>query len=64
MGYTVYYRAGTLLPLAHEDPKYVQLYFYDPVEALEYHIKRNKKLKCKMMEYLQNLLTVFYAHLG
>ena len=67
-GYTIYHRAGALLPNTQEDPKYAQLYFYDPVKVLDYWMKRNKKLKCDTMEYLQNLLiernhyTQFFLH--
>ena len=55
-GYTIYHRAGTLFPNAQEDPSYAQLYFYDPLDALQYCMNRNGNLKHEMMEYLQNML--------
>jgi len=55
-GYTIYHRAGTLIPNAQDDPKYAQLYFYNLVDVLDYHMKRNKNLKCDTMDDLQSLL--------
>ena len=55
-GYTIYHRAGALFPDADESPRYTQLYFYDPLEALQYRMNRNKDLKRDTMEYLQNML--------
>jgi len=51
-GYTIYHRARALLPNMQEDPKYAQLYFYNPVEVFDYRMKHNKKLKRDTMEYL------------
>jgi hypothetical protein len=36
LGYTIYHHAGSLLPLAAENSKYAQLYFYDPEKALNH----------------------------
>lgn len=55
-GYTIYHRAGTIFPDAENDPMYAQLYFYDPVEALQYRMNHNKNLKRETMESLQNML--------
>jgi hypothetical protein len=56
-GYTIYHRAGALFPHADADnPKYTQLYFYDPMDALQYRMKRNKDLNRDTMENLQNML--------
>jgi hypothetical protein len=55
-GYTIYHRAGTIFPNAINNPSYAQLYFYDPVEALQYRMNRNDKLKRETMESLQNML--------
>jgi hypothetical protein len=55
-GYTIYHRAGTLFPNAQEDPTYAQLYFYDPLDALQYRMNRNGNLKRETMEFLQNML--------
>jgi Helitron helicase-like domain at N-terminus len=55
-GYTIYHRAGILFPDADSNPKYTQLYFYDPVDALQYRMKCNKDLKRDTMKYLQNML--------
>jgi hypothetical protein len=38
-GYTIYHRARTLFPQASRDPKYAQLFFYDPEEALRWRMK-------------------------
>ena len=37
-GYTIYHQAGTILPHTENNPRYAQLYFYDPQEALEYRM--------------------------
>lgn len=55
-GYTIYHRAGTIFPNAENNPMYAQLYFYDPVEALQYRMNRNENLKHETMESLQNML--------
>ena len=55
-GYTIYHRAGTLFPDSAASPKYAQLYFYDPDEALDHRMKRNKKLSRKTMAKLQSVL--------
>ena len=55
-GYTIYYCADTLLPNAQSDPKYAQLCFYDPDEALCYCMKCNYSIKRDMMAYLQDML--------
>jgi len=55
-GYTIYHRVGTLFPNAKKPPSYTQLYFYDPVEALQYRMKRNHDLKRETMQSLQNIL--------
>lgn len=55
-GYTIYHRAGALFPDAENDPKYAQLYFYDPNEALRHRMDRNGDLNRETMEYLQNTL--------
>lgn len=54
-GYTIYHRAGSLLP-TERNPKYAQLYFYDPDEALRYRMDRNEKLNPATMAYLQDML--------
>jgi hypothetical protein len=55
-GYTIYHRVGTIFPNAQNDPMYAQLYFYDPVDALQYRMKRNENLKRETMNSLQNML--------
>ena len=54
-GYTIYHRAGSLSKM-QDNPKYAQLYFYDPAEALDYRMNRNKDLNRNIMESLQNIL--------
>ncbi len=44
-GYTIYYYIGALYPEAVNDPKYAQLYFYDPKDALEHCMGRNEQLR-------------------
>jgi hypothetical protein len=55
-GYTIYHRAGALIPAADRPPTYAQLYFYDPVDALNYRMNRNKDLSRETMDCLQNML--------
>jgi hypothetical protein len=55
-GYTIYHRIGTLFPNNPVDPRYSQLYFYDPLEALDYRMRRNDKLHRETMQYLQDML--------
>jgi len=55
-GYTIYHRAGTLFPQASRDPKYAQLFFYDPEEALRWRMKRNVDLNRSVMDSLQTML--------
>ena len=43
-GYTIYHRVATLLPHAVDNPKYAQLYFYDPHDALDHRMKKNEEL--------------------
>jgi hypothetical protein len=47
---------GTLFPDAQERPKYAQLYFYDPDEALDWQMNRNAKLDREIMGSLQEML--------
>jgi hypothetical protein len=55
--YTVsLYSIGTLLPQHACDPEYAQLYFYDPDEALNFHMWHNINLNCNTMCDLQNIL--------
>lgn len=55
-GYTIYHQIGTFLPLAGKSPKYSQLYFYDPDEALRFRMQRNQRLNEDTMFKLQNML--------
>ena len=66
--YTIYHRAGSILPYADRTPTYAQLYFYDPIDALNYRINCNNLLNCETMDSLQALLhevnhyTIIYTH--
>ena len=55
-GYTIYHRTGTLFPNIPCTPTYAQLYFFDPLEALDYRMNRNDNLQRATMEALQNTL--------
>ena len=56
LGYTIYHRASSLIPNSVNNPKYAQLYFYDPEEALQIRMNRNTRLNSETMFYLQNTL--------
>ena len=53
-GYTIYHRVATLIPHAVDNPKYAQLYFYDPHDALDHCMNENEGVNQDTMEYLQN----------
>ena len=57
-GYMIYHHAGGLFPEAGNDPMYMQPYFYDPQEALDYRMcnKNNIGVNYNTMKYLQNIL--------
>ena len=55
-GYTIYHRAGSLFPDSANSPKFAQLYFYDPEDALEHRMERNEMLDRKIMARLQAIL--------
>jgi hypothetical protein len=55
-GYTIYYYIGALYSDAINNPKYMQLYFYDPKDALMYCMGHNKDLNRGTMCILQNML--------
>ena len=55
-GYTIYHRAGSLFPNLPRPPIYSQLYFYDPMDAVDYRMKRNDNLRRETMLSLQNML--------
>jgi len=58
LGYTIYHFAGALHPGTNRNPKYAQLYFYDPDEALHYQMQQNNDLNQDIMQYLQNMLII------
>jgi hypothetical protein len=50
------HQIGTLLPDGPHRPDFAQLYFYDPAEALDFHMQCNKNLNCDIIQNLQNML--------
>ena len=50
--------AGTLLPPTGQPPQFAQLYIYDPVEQLDYHMSHsaNRHLDRNVMQTLQDML--------
>jgi hypothetical protein len=55
-GYMLYHSSSSLLPPSGEQACYVQLYFYDPVLALDQRMNRNSNLHCNTMWILQDTL--------
>jgi hypothetical protein len=55
----LYHMIGSLLPEPGDPPSYAQLYFYDPLEALDHRMANvhNRNLNCHTMQALQTLLT-------
>ncbi|KIJ32889.1 hypothetical protein M422DRAFT_183878 [Sphaerobolus stellatus SS14] len=55
----LYHMVGSLLPEPGDPPSYAQLYFYDPLEALEYRMANihNRNLNRHTMQALQVILT-------
>jgi hypothetical protein len=51
------HRAGTLLPSEGRSPTYLQLYFFDPHDSLEYRMQHNPTLRPDTMDMLQNTLS-------
>lgn len=58
-GYTIYHRAGNLFPDTAASPKYAQLYFYDPNDALQLRMERNSTLSRNTMNALQSVLNQY-----
>jgi hypothetical protein len=56
IGYMLYHASGSLLPAICERLCYVQLYFYDPLDALDLCMERNSNLRSDTMQTLQELL--------
>ena len=50
------HQLGSLLPRSGDRPMYAQLYIYDPHEALEHRMQRNRTLDPIVMERLQALI--------
>ncbi|KIJ27294.1 hypothetical protein M422DRAFT_271548 [Sphaerobolus stellatus SS14] len=55
----LYHMVESLLPEPGNPPSYAQLYFYDPLEALVYHMANvhNRNLNWYTMQALQVILT-------
>ncbi|KIJ22373.1 hypothetical protein M422DRAFT_88131, partial [Sphaerobolus stellatus SS14] len=55
----LYHMVGSLLPEPGDPPSYAQLYFYDPLEALEHCMANvhNRNLNRHTMQALQVILT-------
>src|SRR6267142_6595162 len=58
-GYMVYHSISSLLPPDGEPLQYAQLYFHDPVDALNFRMNRNTNLRPDIMVTLQELLIHF-----
>jgi Helitron helicase-like domain at N-terminus len=56
IGYMLYHSSSSLLPLNGQEPRYAQLYFYDPNDALTHRMHRNPNLRSDTMQILQNIL--------
>ncbi|KAI0069691.1 hypothetical protein K474DRAFT_1694009 [Panus rudis PR-1116 ss-1] len=60
VGYQLFHRAGSLLPLEGQWPRYAQLYFYDAQDALHYRMQLNPNLCPNTMATLQRV--IFDSH--
>ena len=52
----VYHRIGSLLPADGEDPKFLQLYFYDSDEATDLRLKIMPKLNADILKKLTGII--------
>ncbi|TFY55103.1 hypothetical protein EVG20_g9444 [Dentipellis fragilis] len=55
-GFQLYHSAGSLQPMEGQQPRYAQLYFYDPQDALMIRMQRNQNLREDTMRLLQQLM--------